>query len=312
MDVLNYMRLFVEVAKRKSFRGAAEALEMPNSTLSRNIAELEKTIGLQLLHRSTRKVELTAAGEVYFKRCQSIVAEAMSAHEALLDVSERPTGTLRVSMTSSFGVAYLAPLVSEFSAAYPLIGFEFDVSSRRVDLQLDRFDLAIRVGAPPTTPSSLVVRELALLPPRYLYASPAYLRAAPPLRHARDLVHHAVCAPPPVGTAPEVARLLHRGDESVAMGVDARFTTNSADMGRAMAANGLCIVALDPQLAQLDVAAGRLQRVLKGWWLDPIQVYAITDTRHLPARTKLFIAFLKQRLGQLDGCVAPADGADAA
>ena len=310
MDVLNYMRLFVEVAKRKSFRAAAEALDMPNSTLSRNIAELEKTIGLRLLHRSTRKVELTEAGDVYFKRCQSIVEEALSAHEALLDVSERAIGTLRVSMTSSFGVAYLAPLVNEFATAYPLIRFEFDVSSRRVDLQLDRFDLAIRVGAPPTTPSSLVVRQLALLPPRYLYASPAYLRQAPPLDHARDLARHVVCAPPVFGNAPEVARLLHRGAESVPVGVDARFTTNSADMGRAMAGHGLCIVALDPQMAQLDVAAGRLQRVLDGWWLDPVTVYAVTDTRHLPARTKLFIAFLKQRLGQMDGCVAPAAGTD--
>jgi DNA-binding transcriptional LysR family regulator len=72
VELLSYMRLFVEVARTKSFRRAADALDMPNSTLSRHIAELEKTIGLRLLHRSTRKVELTEAGEVYFKRCQSI------------------------------------------------------------------------------------------------------------------------------------------------------------------------------------------------------------------------------------------------
>src|SRR5207247_4874191 len=108
MDRLHHMRLFVEVAKRKSFRAAADALDMSNSTLSRNIAELEKAIGLRLLHRSTRKVELTEAGEVYFRRCQSIVEEALGAHEALRDVSERPAGTLRVSMTHDFAVGYLA------------------------------------------------------------------------------------------------------------------------------------------------------------------------------------------------------------
>ena len=77
MELLSYMRLFVEVESTKSFRRAADALDMPNSTLSRHIAELEKTIGLRLLHRSTRKVELTEAGEVYFKRCQSFAKSAM-------------------------------------------------------------------------------------------------------------------------------------------------------------------------------------------------------------------------------------------
>jgi len=90
VELLSYMQLFVEVARTKSFRRAADALDMPNSTLSRHIAELEKKIGLRLLNRSTRKVELTEAGEVYFKRCQSIVEEARIAHESLLDVAERP------------------------------------------------------------------------------------------------------------------------------------------------------------------------------------------------------------------------------
>src|SRR5690349_15485868 len=125
MDVLNYMRLFVEVARHKSFRGAADALGMPNSTLSRNIAELEKAIGLKLLNRSTRRVELTEAGETYFKRCECIVEEALSAHEALLDLAERPMGLLRVSLTSSFAVGYLAPILKDFANEYPLIKFDF-------------------------------------------------------------------------------------------------------------------------------------------------------------------------------------------
>jgi DNA-binding transcriptional LysR family regulator len=268
---------------------------MPNSTLSRNIAELEKAIGLRLLHRSTRKVELTAAGEVYFKRCQSIVAEALSTHQALRDGSERPVGTLRVSTTSSFAVAYLAPLVSGFAAAYPLIRFDIDVSSRRVDLQSEPFDLAIRLGPLPVTPSSLVVRQIAVLP-RYLYASPLYLRHAPPLDHASDLAAHVVRATPASAGYLALDHVVRRGDETVRVQADARFLTNSADMSRAMAAFGNCIVELDPLMARFDVAAGRLQRVLPEWQLDPIQVHAITDTRHLPARTNLFIACLKEHL----------------
>ena len=295
MDVLNYMRLFVEVAKRKSFRGAAEALDMSNSTLSRNIAELEKAIGVLLLHRSTRRVELTAAGEVYFKRCQSIVEEALGAHEALRDVTERPSGTLRVSMTPDFGVGYLAPMLGEFARAYPLIKFDFDLSSRVVDLQSDPFDMAIRLGAAPTGPSSLVARQIALLP-RYLYASPAYLAQAAPLTHASDLANHVVCMGTRSSRETDVWRRLMRGDEIVKVMGGSRFVSNSAAMSMEWAANSIGIAGLDPQIACANVAAGRLQRVLPDWQLEPVELHVITDTRHLPARTKLFISFLKERL----------------
>ena len=295
MELLSYMRVFVEVARTKSFRGAAEALDMPNSTLSRHISELEKTIGLQLLHRSTRKVELTAAGEVYFKRCQSIVEEARIAHESLLDVVERPSGTLRVSMPVDLATGYLAPILSEFAKAYPLISFEFDLTPRRVDLQSDPFDLAIRIGPPPTTPSTLVARQIAVLQ-RYLYASPDYLKAAAPLTHPDDLKHHVLCIGQAAANQGEASRTLHRGEEMVNVMIASRFKMNSVGLSRALAISGVGIAVLDTELAREDVASGRLRRVLPEWSLTPVQVHAITDTRLLPARTRLFIDFIKARI----------------
>jgi len=289
------MRLFVEVARTKSFRGAAEALDMPNSTLSRHISELEKKIGLQLLHRSTRKVELTAAGEVYFKRCQSIVEEARIAHESLLDVVERPSGTLRVSMPVDLATGHLAPILREFAKAYPLISFEFDVTPRRVDLQSDPFDLAIRIGPPPTTPSTLVARQIALLP-RYLYASPDYLKAAASLTHPDDLTKHVLCIGQGATNQEEVWRTFHRGEERVNVMIASRFRMNSVGLSRALAVSGVGIAVLDTDLAREDVASGRLRRVLPKWSLAPVPVHAITDTRLLPARTRLFIDFIKARL----------------
>jgi DNA-binding transcriptional LysR family regulator len=295
VELLSYMRVFVEVARTKSFRGAAEALDMPNSTLSRHISELEKTIGLQLLHRSTRKVELTAAGEVYFKRCQSIVEEARIAHESLLDVVERPSGTLRVSMPVDLATGYLAPILSEFAKAYPLISFEFDLTPRRVDLQSDPFDLAIRIGPPPTTPSTLVARQIAVLQ-RYLYASPGYLKAAAPLTHPDDLKHHVLCIGQAAANQGEASRTLHRGDEEVNVMIASRFKMNSVGLSRALAISGVGIAVLDTELAREDVASGRLRRVLPEWSLTPVHVHAITDTRLLPARTRLFIDFIKARM----------------
>jgi DNA-binding transcriptional LysR family regulator len=291
VELLNYMRLFVEVARTKSFRRAADALDMPNSTLSRHIAELEKTIGLRLLHRSTRKVELTEAGEVYFKRCQSIVEEARIAHESLLDLAERPTGTLRVSMPVDLATGSLAPVIAAFARRYPLISFEFDLSPRRIDLQAEPFDLAIRIGPPPTAPSMLVARQIALLP-RYLYASPDYLKRAGPLKRPEDLSEHVLFIAQ--GARPgETTRSFYRGDEEVEVQVATRFTMNSVGLSRSLAREGIGIVGLDSDLARDEVAAGRLRRVLPEWSLSPVQVHAITETRLLPARTRLFIDFVK-------------------
>lgn len=295
MELLSYMRLFVEVARTRSFRRAAEALDMPNSTLSRHIATLEKTIGLRLLNRSTRKVELTDAGEVYFKRCQSIVEEARIAHESLLEVAERPTGTLRVSMPVDLATRYFAPLIAEFAAAYPLIAFEFDLTPRRIDLQADPFDLVIRIGPPPTAPSMLVARPIAVLP-RYLYASPTYLKRAAPLNHPNDLDRHVVCGVQGAARPADGARTFYRGDETVAVAISTRFSMNNVGLSRALALEDVGIAVLDNVIAREDVESGRLIRVLPEWSLAPVQVHAITETRLLPARARLFIDFLKTRL----------------
>jgi DNA-binding transcriptional LysR family regulator len=302
VELLNYMRLFVEVARTRSFRKAAEALDMPNSTLSRHIAELEKTIGLRLLNRSTRKVELTEAGEVYFKRCQSIVEEARIAHESLLEVAERPTGTLRVSMPVDLATGYLAPILRDFANTYPLVSFEFDLTPRRVDLQTEPFDLAIRMGPPPTTPSTLVARQIAVLP-RYLYAAPGYLKRAPPLKHPDDLVRHVLCVGQGATKQHGVLGTFHRGNEKVDVMIESRFVMNSVGLSRSLAVLGVGIAALDTELTREDVAAGRLRRVLPGWSLAPVQVHAITETRLLPARARAFIDLMKERLQDLS--VAP-------
>ncbi|RFU49808.1 LysR family transcriptional regulator [Paraburkholderia sp. DHOC27] len=296
MEVLNYMRLFVEVARTRSFRRAAEALDMPNSTLSRHIAELEKTIGLRLLHRSTRKVELTEAGEIYFRRCQGIVEEARIAHESLLDMAERPSGTLRVSLPVDLATGSMAPVLAAFARAYPLIAFEFDLSPRRIDLQSEPFDLAIRIGPPPTAPSMLVARQIALLP-RFLYASPDYLKTAGPLRHPTDLSQHVLCIGQGEARQGETTRTFYRGDEAVDVSITTRFAMNSVGLSRSLARQGIGIAVLDSELAREDLASGQLRRVLPEWNLSPVQVHAITETRLLPARTRLFIDFVKTNWG---------------
>ena len=105
-NYLNDMALFVEIVKAGGFRSAASATGIPNSTLSRRIGELEKSIGLRLLHRTTRKIELTEAGQIYYERCRCIVDEARLVHEQLGEMQTQPSGVLRASLPVDFAVTY--------------------------------------------------------------------------------------------------------------------------------------------------------------------------------------------------------------
>jgi DNA-binding transcriptional LysR family regulator len=215
---LSDMALFVEVVKAMSFRGAAMAIGVPNSTLSRRISALEKAIGLRLLHRTTRRIELTEAGRIYFERCKRIVDEARLAHEQLGDMLAQPSGVLRASLPVGFANAFLAPLIAEFASRYPAITFEFDLSPRRADLITEPVDVAIRMGESPN--SNLISRQITQLP-RHLYAAPRYIEGAGELSHPRDLAAHD-CLRLRSGQT-DIWTLLH-SRESVAAPVQAAFS----------------------------------------------------------------------------------------
>jgi DNA-binding transcriptional LysR family regulator len=296
MELLNDMALFVEVVNARSFRRAAEAIGMPNSTLSRRISALEKAIGLRLLNRTTRKIDLTEAGQLYFERCKRIVAEARLAHEQLGEMLAQPSGVLRASLPVDFANIYLAPLIAEFARRYPGIRFEFDLTPRRVDLVAEPVDVAIRMGEPPS--SNLIARQLARLP-RYLYASPRYLELSGEPGQPADLARHECLCMPRAGVW-----TLHAHDDGleVAKGVEVavggRFLLNSVGMIRRLATLDLGIAMLAEEIVADEVADGRLRRVLPQWQATPVPVYAITETRLLPAKTQRFIEFLREHLRQ--------------
>lgn len=143
-----------------------------------------------------------------------------------------------------------------------------------------------------------MARQIALIP-RYLYAAPSYLKRAPPLKHPGDLVDHVLCIGQGATRQHDVSYTLYRRNEQVQVRLDARFVMNSVGLSRSLAILGVGIAALDTELTREDVAAGRLRRVLPGWSLSPVQVHAITESRLLPARTRLFIDFMKERLQAL-------------
>lgn len=282
------MALFVEVARARSFRKAAAALGMPNSTLSRRISELERAIGLRLLHRTTRKIELTEAGQIYYDRSKRIVEEARLAHEQLGAMLEQPSGVIRVSLPVDLATLYLTPIIADFAQHYPGITFDFDLTPRRVDLVTEPFDVAIRIG---TLEDSGLIARMIGRHSRYLYASPGYIEASgEPVEPADLSERECICMP----RSPHWT--LNRGAETVEIGVRGRFTLNSVGMIGALAVNHQGIALLPEKIVADDLASGRLRRVLPEWQGSPVSIYAVTETRLIPAKTQRFIEFLSSRL----------------
>ena len=299
MDTLKDMALFVEVARARSFKRAAEKLGMPNSSLSRRIAGLEEALGLQLMNRTTRRIELTEAGQHYFARSKAIVEAALAAQDEVRGMLETPRGVLRISMSADFGTTYMAPVIKAYSRAYPDVAIECDLSPRRVDLIAEEFDIAIRVGK--LEDSGLIARRL-ISARSALFAAPEYLRERGTPKLPSDLVGHACLRIMHPGSASEW--VLNNGRQTTRVEIGGRIAANNPRMVLRLAVQGAGIAAVDEHMAAEDVMAKQLVKVLPRWNLPPIPIYAVTASRLLPAKTRRFIELAIRALSGQSGSEA--------
>jgi DNA-binding transcriptional LysR family regulator len=291
VDQLREMALFVEVARVMSFRRAAQALGIPNSTLSRRIADLERAVGVRLLNRTTRSIELTEAGALYYERCRDIVEAARLAHEDLGETAATPRGRLRISTTAEFARLYFGPIIADYVARYPDVKLEIDLNPNRVDLIAQHYDLAVRIGPQPN--SSLISKHLGTMRTA-LYASPVHLARMGTPGRPEDLSGHAVIrnlnAP-----RPDIW-VMSRDDETVEVPVGGSVMVNNFGLMRQLALLGLGVVMLHEPMATPDVREGRLERVLPQWLMSEAPVYALMPSRLLPAKTRQFLEMLAARV----------------
>ncbi|HCF1785443.1 MULTISPECIES: LysR family transcriptional regulator [Pseudomonas] len=284
---LDDMELFVEVVRQNSLRKAAEKLKIPVSTLSRRLSVLEKEIGVRLVRRTTRSLEVTELGNIYYQRCKPIIDEARIANQSLSDMVSIPSGLLRVSMPVDFSMAYIIPLIIKYSEAYPDISFEFDLTPRQVDLAREPLDVAIRLGEQQN--SSLIARHLIDIP-RYLYASPEYLRVHGYPRFPSDLCSHKCL----IMNTPQERKYwaLLSENEEVEVELKGRFLMNSIGMLKTLALMGEGVAMISPGVVRREVSDGALVRVLPEWRGKSLSVYALTENRLSPIKISSFIDFL--------------------
>lgn len=293
MDKLAAIKAFVTVAEEGGFSAAALELGLSKSAASRQIANLEAALGVQLLKRSTRSVTLTDSGYAYLERCRTVLADLEEADQAIAALHNQPKGLLRINAPMSFGVSHAAVAVADFMARYPELQVALILNDRFVDPYDEGFDVTLRIGE--LEDSSLAARRLAQIE-MGLYASPAYIEAQGRPHAPGDLKSHWALhygKPDPSSHWP----LRGTGDQPIP--IRYRLCSNNGDALRVAAVAGLGIALVPAFLMRDDVSKGRLLPVLDGFEPKPLNLYAIyPPTRFLAAKVRLFIDFLAERLAR--------------
>lgn len=297
---LNLLKVFEAVARTRSFSAGARELGIPKSSASRGVARLEAALDLQLLLRTTRQVSLTASGTALYDRIAPILGSVKAALGELPEREEEPAGELRVTAPVDLGVLFLAEVVTRYTARYPAASVDLHLTGRVVDLVAERFDVALRV-APRLRDSTLVVRRAAAVQFR-LFASPLYLARRGTPRSEADLAGHEWVE---FRSGPE--RLRSLGPREMGVAPRARIVCDDLLFVRDAARAGAGLALLPTFVAEPEVVAGRLVRVLPRFERVTGWLHVVTPAaKHVPRKVTAFRDVVLELLKSRPGLVSPA------
>lgn len=282
------MQSFITVVDTGSFVRAAEVLNLSKAAVSRHVAELEKRLGIRLLHRTTRRVSMTTEGQVFYARGKEVLAELTDVEAEVTARRETVSGLLRINAPFTFGILHLAPLWGPFRERHPQVTLDVTLSDRVVDLVEEGYDLAIRISA--LADSSLVSRRLATTR-MTLCASPGYLTKHGSPRHPSELSRHQVIAYSYLATKNEWHFTGPEG--SVSVHTRPWMHTNNGETCRAAALTHQGVI-LQPRFVVGDaLASGQLIELLPEYRSTDIGIYAVYPSKkHLSAKVRVLIDFL--------------------
>jgi DNA-binding transcriptional LysR family regulator len=294
MDRLEGIAAFSHVVETGSFTAAAERLKLSKSAVSAHVQRLEERLGVRLLHRTTRRVTTTEAGQTYHQYCARILADAEAAERAASALQSEPRGTLRVSAPGMFGSMHVAAAIAPFRARFPEISIDLRLDEKHVNLVDDRFDLAIRVGTLPDSP--LVVRKLA--PSRMLItAAPDYLKRNGEPLVPDDLRRHPCLCFSPLWPDGHWRLVSKQREERVP--VAGAIVSNNGEVIRVGALAGVGVAILPAYAAADALSSGKLKVVLPGWGPPLSTIHAVyVDGRRMSAKVRLFVDHLARYIGR--------------
>lgn len=288
---LNEAAVFVKVVQAGSFSAAARQLGLPTSTVSTRVSRLEKRLGITLLQRTTRRLQLTEAGTAYYHHASLGLGYMLEAEAAVDEARKQPQGRLKVTAPADMGDGLLARLMERTQREYPDLEMELLLTDRFVDLVAEGIDTAIRAGE--LQDSSLVASSLGNI--RWaLFASRDYLKKSPALEEPQQLHAHHCLQFTPMGRD---GWDLDNGRSHITIPLTGRTMANSIGVVQTMAASGLGVALLPTFTCKPGVAAGNLVRVLPEWQgrADPIHL-VYPRQRFMPPKLRAFIDLAQAEL----------------
>ncbi|GAA5175667.1 MULTISPECIES: LysR family transcriptional regulator [Halomonadaceae] len=301
MTPLDDLAFFQQLARCGSLTATAQELGMSLSAVSKRLKQLEARLGVELASRTTRRLTLTAEGELYRRRGAAILDDLGELEGTLSTRQAVLSGQLRINATFGFGRRHVAPLISRFTAEHPRLEVLLELTNFPLNLADHGFDVGIRVGPPP---DARVVARRVLANRRVLCAAPSYLahRAAP--AHPRELAGHD-CLVVRENDSGYALWRFDRGDETAAIKVGGRLASNDAEVVTRLALDGHGVMLRSWWDVYPYLQRGELQALLPDWHGVAADFYAVYEPRrHLPARLRAFIAYLEDNL---PGRVPPQD-----
>jgi DNA-binding transcriptional LysR family regulator len=292
---LNDLMYFSQVVEHGGFSAAERVLGISKSRLSRRLTELEASLGVRLLQRSTRKLALTEAGQLFYQHCQGMLAEAQAAVNVVQQLRSSPRGTVRVSVPVTVSQTLLSRVLPEFLHRYPEVRVVMRVTNRVVDLYEDSIDVALRVRSEPPESANIVARPLWRTEQMLVGAPSLLTQNAPPLVPA-DLTRFETLDTPSADgrhvfnlIAPDGTRHAHEHEP--------RIVTADLMMIREAVLAGVGIAALPEMMYGAPLRTGQLSPVMPGWTLPTPQLYAVFVSRQgmVPA-VRAFVDYLVEVL----------------
>jgi len=294
MDDVNAYIVFAKVVEAESFTGAAELLGESKSAVSKQINRLEDSLGIRLLNRTTRRMSLTEAGEIFYERVRRVVEEVEEARLAVTQLQESPRGVLRVNAPLSYGIEHLGPMLPGFMARYPDLKVDVTLIDRRVDLIDEGVDVAIRIGV--LSDTSLIARKLTGYR-RIITAAPAYWAKHGKPATPQELAAHN-CLTYAYLSGGRSWRFREPDGQQVDVAVAGNLTANNGEMLAQAAIHGHGVTWLPQFICGPGLAQGDLEPVLEDYELEPVGVFAVfPHTRNLSTKVRVFVDYCAEVLG---------------
>ncbi|KJV29519.1 hypothetical protein VI06_09930 [Aquitalea magnusonii] len=289
MDRFSEIRAFVTVAEQGSFAAAADRLDLSRAMVTKLVSALEARLGVRLMHRTTRRLSLTEAGETYLAQGGALLAELEDLDALLSQGASKASGRLRVTAPVSFGMRFLGRAIAGFQRQHPQVEVELSLNDRKVDLVDEGFDLAIRVSN--LDDSSLIARPLAKVRDRLCASSDYLLRHGVP-QHPDELAQHD-CLIYTLINQPHLWEYQGPDGQPGKVRIKGSLRANNGDILTDAAVHGMGITRQPEFLLQQALESGQLQTILDDYrWscLDVSAVYPVR--RHVPGKVRVFVDFL--------------------